>query len=41
MKGIYKMWFEGNDKVYIGSSKNINNRLRTHVKELLDGVQFN
>lgn len=41
MIGVYKMWFEGNDKVYIGSSRNINNRLRTHVKELLDGVHTN
>lgn len=40
-KGIYKLWFEGSDRVYIGSAKNIESRVRTHVSDLLSKVHPN
>lgn len=36
--GIYKLMFEGTDKVYIGQSINIEKRLKQHIAKLIDGT---
>jgi group I intron endonuclease len=39
--GIYALYFENTDKVYIGQSSNIERRINTHKKELNKGVHIN
>lgn len=38
---IYRLYFEGDEKSYVGSASNFNNRYRQHIKELLDGIHSN
>jgi hypothetical protein len=39
--GIYKLSFQGIDKVYIGQSSNIENRLKQHIRKLLKNTHYN
>lgn len=43
ISGIYKIWFEGDcrDKCYIGSSIDVNTRIRSHIEQLLSGNHKN
>lgn len=38
---VYRLYFEGDEKSYVGSASNFNNRYRQHIKELLDGIHSN
>lgn len=41
MVGIYRIWNTANNKVYVGKSKDIENRWRGHIADLIDGTHPN
>lgn len=38
MNGVYRLYFTNDTRCYIGSSLNLNTRLRTHILELLNKI---
>ncbi len=40
MNGVYRLYFTKDTRCYIGSSLNLNSRLRTHILELLNKHTF-
>lgn len=41
MCGVYKILCVGNDKIYIGSSSNIELRFKVHIRQLKNGTHIN
>ena len=41
MNGVYRLYFTNDTRCYIGSSLNLNSRLRTHILELLNNTHSN